>query len=145
MIHRVVRFGTIASLVALGFGLATMAVATVVYGDWWLIRRPWGDLGMGLIAIGIGGSLLGLGVAAVIEPVGRWRLLALPGILVAVLVWWFLAFVGLPAGGACCEQPVPNLVTALYSAPQSILILVAAVAVTALPLVVARPWARTAA
>jgi hypothetical protein len=100
---------------------------------------------MGLIAIGIGGSLLLLGVATVIEPVGRWRLLALPGILVGALVWWFLAFVGLPAGGACCEQPVPNLVTALYSAPQSILILIAAVAVTALPLVVARPWARTAA
>ena len=144
MIRRLVRFGTIASLVALGIGLATMAVATVVYGDWWLIRRPWGDLGMGLIAFGIGGSLLGLGVAAVVEPIGRWRLLALPGILVGAVVWWFLAFVGLPAGGACCEQPVPNLVTALYSAPQSILILVAAVAVTALPLVLARPWARTA-
>ena len=144
MIRRLVRLCAIASLVALGVGLATMAVATVVYGDWWLIRRPWGDVGMGLIAIGIGGSLLGLGVAAVIEPVGWLRLLALPGILVGACVWWFLAFVGLPAGGACCEQPVPNLVTALYSAPQSILILLAAVAVTALPLVLTRPWARTA-
>jgi hypothetical protein len=140
--RRAVGLGATGSLIALGTGLAIMAGGTIAYGDWWLIRRPWSDLGMDLIAIGIGGSLLFLGAATIVEPVGRWRLLALPGIVLGGLTWSFLAFIGLPTGGACCEQPVPNLVTGLYSAPQSILILVAAVAVTGLPLVLTRPWAR---
>jgi hypothetical protein len=138
-----IRVGAVGFLLALAAGLAIMGAGTLVWGDWDLIRLPWGDLGMALITIGLGGSLLFLEAEDLVEPVGRWRLLALPGIVVGGLVWAFLALIGLLMGGACCGQPVLNLVTALYSAPQAILVLVAAVTVTALPLVVTRPWART--
>ncbi len=144
MIRKAIRAAALASLLGLGAGVAIMAAAGLVSGDWWLIREPWGGIGMRLITVGLGGSLLFLFAEDVLEPVGRWRLVALPGIAVGGLVWLFLALVGLPAGGACCEQPTTDLVTALYSAPQAIVLLMAAVGVTALPLILARPWAASA-
>jgi hypothetical protein len=144
VIRTVARRGAILSLLALAVGLAVMAVGTLVTGDWYALQLPWSDIGMVLITVGLGGSLLFLFAEDVLEPVGRWRLVALPGIAVGGLVWLFLALVGLPAGGACCEQPTTDLVTALYSAPQAIVLLMAAVGVTALPLILARPWAASA-
>lgn len=141
MTRRALRFGAAGFLLALAAGLAIMVAGTLATGDWYALRLPWSEIGMWLITIGIGGSLLLLTASDLIEPIGRWRLAALPGIAVGAAVWSFLAFVGLPAGGACCDQPVLDLVTALYSAPQSIVILVAAVAITALPLLLARPRA----
>ena len=143
MTRTVARAGAVLSLLALAGGLAIMVAGTAIYGDWWLVRLPWSDLGMQLIAIGLAASLLFLAAEDVVEPVGRWRFIALPGIAVGAAIWAFLALVGLAAGGACCEQPSANLVTALYSAPGAIILLLAAVALTALPLAVSRPWGQT--
>lgn len=142
MIRSTTRVAAVGFLLALGAGLAIMLAGTLVSGDWYALQLPWSDIGMTLITIGLAGSLLFIIAEDVVEPVGRWRLVALPGIVVGGVAWSFLAFVGLPAGGACCEQPTTNLTTALYSAPQAIIVLIAAVAVTGLPLVIARPWAR---
>ena len=143
MIRTLARAGAALSLLALAGGLAIMVAGTAIYGDWWLIRLPWSDLGMQLIAMGLGASLLFLAAEDLVEPVGRWRFVALPGIAVGAAIWAFLALVTLPAAGACCEQPSANLVTALYSAPVAIVLLLAAVALTALPLAASRPWGRT--
>jgi hypothetical protein len=142
MTRKVTRFGAVASLFALVAGLAIMAAATLVWGDWYLIRLPWGDIGMWLITIGLGSALLFVAAENVVEQVGRWRLLALPGVLIGAWFWFVLAFFGLGMGGACCDQPTIDLRTTLYSAPQYIAVLGAAVALTGLPLLLARPWAR---
>jgi hypothetical protein len=137
-----VRVAAGGSLIALATGLAIMLVGTLVNGDWYALRLPWSDIGMWLITSGLGGALVFVAAESVVEPVGRWRWLALPGAFVGAWSWIILAFVGLGMGGACCDQPTIDLRTTLYSSPQFIAILGAAVALTGLPLVLARPWAR---
>jgi hypothetical protein len=142
MMQKVIRFGAVGFLLALAAGLAIMAAGTLVTGDWYALRLPWSDIGMWLITIGLGGALLLVAAENIVEPVGRWRLLALPGVLIGAWFWFILAFFGLGMGGACCDQPTIDLKTTLYSAPQYIAVLVAALALTGLPLLLARPWVR---
>jgi hypothetical protein len=71
-------------------------------------------------------------------------LLALPGGAIGAWFWVILAIVGLGMGGACCDQPAVDIRTSLYSAPQYIAVLAAAVALTGLPLLLPRPWSRGA-
>jgi hypothetical protein len=142
MIRSATRLAAVGSLIALATGLAIMLVGTLENGDWYALRLPWSDIGMWLITIGLGGALVFLAAENVVEPVGRWRWLALPGAFVGAWFWIILAFVGPGMGGACCDQPTIDLRTTLYSAPQYIVILGAAVALTGLPLLLARPWAQ---
>jgi hypothetical protein len=142
MMRTPVRVAAAGSLIALATGLAIMLGGALLTGDWYALRLPWSDIGMWLITIGLGGGLLFLAAENVVEPVGRWRLLALPGVAIGAWFWFLLAVVGLGMGGACCDQPTIDIRTSLYSAPQSIAILAAAVALTGLPLLLARPWSR---
>jgi hypothetical protein len=144
MIRLAVRGGAISSLVVLAAGLAIMLAGALLTGDWYALRLPWSDIGMWLITIGLGGALVFVAAENVVEPIGRWRWLALPGVAIGAWFWFTLAFIGLVVGGACCDQPTHDLRTTLYSAPQYIAILGAAVALTGLPLLLARPWARGA-
>jgi hypothetical protein len=137
-----VRVAAAGSLIALATGLAIMLGGTLLTGDWYALRLPWSDIGMWLITIGLGGGLLFLAAENVVEPVGRWRLLALPGAAIGAWFWFILAVVGLGTGGACCDQPTIDIRTSLYSAPQSIAVLATAVGLTGLPLLLARPWSR---
>jgi hypothetical protein len=142
MTRKAVRVAAAGSLIALATGLAIMLGGALLTGDWYDLRLPWSDIGMWLITIGIGGALVFIAAENVVEPVGHWRWLALPGVAIGAAFWFILAFVGLGMGGACCDQPTVDLRTTLYSAPQYIGILGAAVALTGLPLLLARPWSR---
>jgi hypothetical protein len=142
MMRTPVRVAAAGSLIALATGLAIMLGGALLTGDWYALRLPWSDIGMWLITIGLGGGLLFLAAENVVEPVGRWRLLALPGVAIGAWFWFLLAVVGLGMGGACCDQPTIDIQTSLYSAPQSIAVLAAAVGLTGLPLLLARPWSR---
>jgi hypothetical protein len=140
----VVRLAAAGSVIALATGLAIMLGGTLLTGDWYALELPWSDIGMWLITIGLGGALVFVTAENVVEPVGRWRWLALPGAAIGVWFWFILAVAGLGTGGACCDQPTIDIRTSLYSAPQYIATLGAAVALTALPLLLARPWSRGA-
>jgi hypothetical protein len=96
-----------------------------------------------LITIGLGGSAILVALEDLIEPIGRWRLLAIPGIAVGAWFWFILLVFGLASTGRGprTESPVSTL---LYSAPQYIAVLAIAVAASALPLLIVRPWGRTA-
>ena len=123
------------SIVVLLAGLAIMLAATIFYGDWYLIRRPWGDIGIGLIVIG----LLVAGVASVAlvisEPLGWWRVAALPGTAVTGTAWFILGVFGLGSAGACCNSiSGASLVTTFYSAPVVIPIVAASTFSILLPL-----------
>jgi hypothetical protein len=142
MTRTAVRFAAGASLIALAIGLAIMLGGTLLTGDWYALKLPWSDVGMWLITIGLGGTLVFVAAENVVEPVGRWRLLALPGAAIGAWFWFILAVVGLGMGGACCDQPTIDIRTSLYSAPQYIAVLAAAVVLTALPILLARPWSR---
>ena len=138
MTRYLIRLGAVVFLLALAAGLAVMAAGTIATGDWYAFQLPWSGIGMALITIGLAGSAIFMAVEDLVEPIGRWRLLALPGIAVAAFLWFVLLVVGLPHSGACCDQPSQFVPTLLYSAPQLITALVAALAISGLPLLLGR-------
>jgi S1-C subfamily serine protease len=91
MTRTAVRIAAGAFLVALATGLAIMLGGALVTGDWYALRLPWSDIGMWLITIGLGGGLVFVAAENVVEPVGRWRLLALPGAAIGAGFWFILA------------------------------------------------------
>jgi hypothetical protein len=138
----VIRAAAIGSVAVFVAGLAIMLVGAQLAGDWYALRLPWSDFGMIMITIGLGGSTIFVALEDVIEPIGRWRLLAVPGIAIAAWFWFILLVFGLASTGRGPRTDSP-VFTLLYSAPQYIAVLAIAVAASALPLLIVRPWARS--
>ena len=141
MTRTVIRSATIASVGAFLAGLAIMLVGARLAGDWYALQLPWSDIGMILITIGLGGSAIFVALEDLIEPIGRWRLLAIPGVAIGAWLWFILLAFGIASTGRGprTDSPVSTL---LYSAPLYIAVLAIAVAASGLPLLVVRPWAR---
>ena len=95
---------------------------------------PWIGIGMTLIVAGLaGGAGFGL-LLDVVEPIGWWRLLALPPAIVVGGFWAFVLVVGLPTTGG----PDFDVATILYTLPLVMAVLVVATVALALPAVVGR-------
>ena len=127
------------TIAALAFvaGVVVMLVATVVFGDWSLIRRPWSDAGLSLITFGLAAAFLFSIVRLIVGPIGRLTILAVPGIALTGCLW--IAALYMPLSGACCEGPSYPLDpgTMLYSLPILIPALAASTALIGAPWLVA--------
>ncbi|HEX5823212.1 MAG TPA: hypothetical protein VFY18_02025 [Candidatus Limnocylindrales bacterium] len=143
MTRTAIRVVVILSVGVFVAGLAIMLVGAQLTGDWYALQLPWSDIGMILITAGLAGSAIFVALEDVIEPIGRWRLLAIPGITIGAWFWFILLVFGLASTGRGAPTQSP-VFTVLYSAPQYIAILAIAVAASALPLLIVRPWGRTA-
>jgi hypothetical protein len=143
MMRTAIRVAAIGSVGLFLAGIAIMFVGAQIAGDWYALQLPWSEIGMILITIGLGGSAIFVALEDLIEPIGRWRLLAIPGIAVGAWFWFILLVFGLASTGRGPRTESPAF-TLLYSAPQYIAILSVAVAASALPLLIVRPWGRTA-
>ena len=143
MTRNAIRVAAIGSVAVFVTGLAIMLVGGQVAGDWYALQLPRSDIGMILITIGLAGAGIFVALEDLIEPIGRWRLLAIPGIAVGAWFWFVLLVFGLASAGRGPQTQSP-VSTLLYSAPQYIAILAIAVAASALPLLIAQPWRRTA-
>jgi hypothetical protein len=145
MMRTAIRVAAIGSVGFFLAGIAIMFVGAQIAGDWYALQLPWSEIGMILITIGLGGSAIFVALEDLIEPIGRWRLLAIPGIAVGAWFWFILLVFGLASTGRGPQTESP-VFTLLYSAPQYIAILSVSVAVAAstLPLLIVRPWGRTA-
>ena len=74
---------------------------------------PWIGIGLRLIVAGlVGGACFGV-LLDVVEPIGRWRLLAVPPGLLVGGFWAFVLIVGLPTSGGT-DFDVPTI---LYTLP----------------------------
>jgi len=136
LMRRYARLGLVASLAVLGVGLAFAIGSALAAGDWWLAQRPWIEIGMRVTSLGLVASGLFGGLRVSVEPVGWWRLAAVPSAIVLVSFWLFAFTVGLPTTGGT----ETDVVTILYSVPQMLAILVfATLEIAAIPLV-ARWW-----
>ena len=142
MTRTVTRSAAIGSVVVFLAGLAIMLVGAQLAGDWYALQLPWSDIGMVLITIGLGGSAIFVALEDLIEPIGRWRVLAVPGIAIGAWFWFILLVFGLGSGGRGPRTDSP-VYTLLYSVPQYIAVLAIAAAASALPLLIVRPWARS--
>jgi hypothetical protein len=125
--RRIGRLGLAASLAVLAVGLVTAIGSAVAGGGWMEAAMPWVEVGMRLSTIGLlaGAAFGGLRVA--VEPIGWWRLLAIPSGAV-LATFWLLAFVvGLPTANG----PEADVAVVLYSLPSLFAVVVAATLVTA--------------
>ncbi len=126
--------GLAISGVATGLGLLMAAGSALAVGDWDLAPQPWIGIGMTLIVVGLAGAAcFGLLLDA-IEPIGWWRLLALPPALLVGGFWAFVLTFGLPTTGGT-EFDVRTI---LYTLPMVMTVLVIATFALALPAVAGR-------
>ena len=133
-LRRIGWVGMAASSAATLVGLVVAAGSALAAGDWDLAPMPWIGIGMALIVAGLaGGASFGL-LLDVLEPIGWWRLLAVPPALLVGGFWAFVLVVGLPTTGG----PEFDVATILYTLPLVMAVLVVATIALALPAVVGR-------
>ena len=78
-------------------------------------------------------------VRVIVEPLGWFRLLAVPPALVVAFAWfWALAIGPLVLGAVGAPRQRPDVATLLYSIPELILVAVTTTLLVASPLVVRR-------
>ena len=133
-VRRIGWVGLAVSSAAALVGLVLAAGSAVAAGDWDLAPMPWIGIGMTLIVAGLaGGACFGL-LLDVVEPIGWWRLLAVPPALFVGGFWGYVLFVGLPTTGG----PAFDVATILYTLPMVMAGLVIATIALALPAVLGR-------
>src|SRR3954464_1281809 len=126
------RRGLIAGLVVTATGLLLTGGSAVAAGDWWLARQPWIGAGLTLIVVGLAVAAAFAAVLVVVEPLGWWRLLAVPQALFIAAFWAFILIFGLPTTGP--GGPARDVGTVLYSLPQLLVAVVVATVLINLPL-----------
>src|SRR6478609_1742131 len=94
-------------------GVVLAAGSALAAGDWDLAPMPWIGIAMTLIVVGLaGGACFGL-LLDVVEPIGWWRLLAVPPALLVGGFWAFVLVAGLPT----TSGPEFDVATILYTLP----------------------------
>lgn len=138
-VRRIGWVGLPLTAAVLATGLLLVVGSAVAAGDWWLAGQPWIGIGLSMLVFGLAGTAaVGL-LLVVVEPLGWWRLAALPPALLVGGFWAFVLNVGLPTTGGT-DFDVPTI---LYSLPSALMVLlVATVAIALVPVVGSR--ARTA-
>jgi hypothetical protein len=119
---------------SLAIGLVLAVGSAIPAGDWDLARQPWIGIGMTLIVVGLAGTAGFAVLLDVIEPIGWWRLLAVPPALLVGGFWAFVMIFGLPTSGG----PDFDVATILYTLPMMMGVLVIATVALAAPAVVGR-------
>jgi hypothetical protein len=115
-------------------GLVTVIVSALVAGDWDLAPMPWIGIGMQLTVIGLAGVAWCSLLLDILEPIGAWRLLAIPPALIVGAFWIVTLTFGVPGHGGPYTDPA----TILYTLPLVLAVLVVCTAALALPAVVGR-------
>jgi hypothetical protein len=139
LMRRYALWGTVVSFALLALGLVFALGSAIAAGDWMLAQRPWIEIGLRLLTAGLaGGAFFGL-LRVFVEPVGWWRLAAIPSGIVVVAFWLWFLIVGLPRSGPGGGGET-DVVVILYTVPEYIAGLVFAnLAIAAIP-PVARWW-----
>jgi hypothetical protein len=130
------RGGLAIGLLALLAGSILAGGSAVIAGDWWLAQQPWIGVGLTLLVVGLAMTAVFSLVLDAVEPVGRLRLLAVPPALIVGFFWAIWLLIGLPTTGF--GGPERDVRTIIYSVPETLVVVLAATLLIALPLVVSR-------
>lgn len=140
MARRISWVGLAAGLLALAAGLALSIGSAIAAGDWWLAPQPWIGLGMGLLTLGLAATAVFAIALDVLEPIGLWRLIAVPPAFLVGAFWAYMTLLGVPTTGS--GGPAREVATLLYSLPEWLVGLVVLTLLLVLPLGIVRPWRR---
>lgn len=121
--------------VALLTGLALTVGSAIAAGDWWLAREPWIGAGLTLLVIGLAATAVFALWLDLVEPLGRWRLLAVPPALVVGFLWIVWLVFGMPTTGPG-GGPERDVRTIVYSVPEMLAVALAGTILMAMPLAV---------
>jgi hypothetical protein len=113
-------------------GLVLAGASAVAAGDWYLARQPWIGLGIALITWCLAFTDIALLQLVIVEPLGWWRLLAVPPALYLAFYWALYLLIGAPttAPGSGAEHDVG---TVFYSHPPTMVIFLGVTVLLALP------------
>jgi hypothetical protein len=132
-LRRLIRLVVALGIGGVVVGLALAGASALAAGDWYLARQPWIGLGIALITWCLALTDVALVLLVLAEPVGWWRLLAVPPAAYLAFYWALFLIVGAPttaprSGG---EHDVG---TVFYSNPQTMVLFLAVTALLASPL-----------
>lgn len=130
------RGGLAIGLLALLAGALFAGGSALIAGGWWLAREPWIGIGLTLLVLGMAVTAVFALVLDAVEPIGRLRLLAVPPALVVAFFWAIWLVIGMPTTGF--GGPERDIRTIIYSAPETLVVVLAVTLLIALPLVVSR-------
>jgi hypothetical protein len=136
MARRIGWVGLAVGLLALGAGLALCAGSAVAAGDWWLAPQPWIGLGLALLVPGLAATAVFAIVLDILEPIGPWRLIAVPPAFLVGAFWAYVTLLGVPTSGR--GGPAHEVATLLYTLPEWLAGLVVLTLLLVLPLVISR-------
>ena len=142
MARRIGWAGLVAGLVALLAGLALVVGSAIAAGDWWQAPQPWIGLGLALLVPGLAATAVFAIMLDVLEPLGLWRLIAVPPAFLLGAFWAYMTLLGVPTTGP--GGPAREVATLLYSLPEWLVGLVVLTLLLVLPLAIVRPWGRGA-
>lgn len=130
------RFLWLALAVGAGGVLAGVALAgasALAAGDWYLARQPWIGLGIALITWCLALTDVALVLLVSVEPVGWWRVLAIPPAAYLAFFWALYLLLGAPttAPHSAAEHDVGTI---FYSNPPTMITFMVVTALLALPL-----------
>lgn len=131
------RVGLIGGLTVLAVGLLLAGGSALLAGDWWLAREPWIGLGLTLLVAGLAATAVFALLLDAVEPLGRLRLLAVPPALFVGFMWSIWLVFGVPTTGPG-QGSERDIRTILYSLPETLVAVLTATLLIALPLVVVR-------
>jgi hypothetical protein len=113
--RRIVRLVVLVGIGGVLLGLVLAGASALVAGDWYLAREPWIGLGIASITWCLALTDIGMVLLVVAEPVGWWRLLAVPPAAYLAFFWAFYLLVGSPTTGL--GGPEHDVGTIFYSSP----------------------------
>lgn len=137
MVRTIGRIGLIGGVTALSVGALLAGGSAFLAGDWWLAGEPWIGLGMTLLVVGLAATAVFALLLDAVEPLGWLRLLAVPPVLFVAFMWSIWLLLGLPTTGPG-PGPERDIRTILYSLPETLLVVMIATLLIALPLIVVR-------
>jgi hypothetical protein len=138
MARRVGWVGLAVGLAALGAGLVLTIGSAIAAGDWWVAAQPWIGLGLGLLVPGLAVTAVFAIMLDAAEPLGWWRVLAVPPAFLVGAFWASVTVLGVPTGGP--GGPAHDVAALLYSLPEWLIGLVVLTLLLLLPLAIVRPW-----
>lgn len=128
------RVGVAIGIGGILLGLAVAGTAALAGGDWYLAPEPWIGIGIALIVWSLALTDAAATLLVMAEPVGWWRLLALPPAAVLGFFWAFYLIVGSPTTGP--GGPEHDVGTVFYSSPPTMLLFLVLTVLLGLPLVI---------